>query len=370
MLSLVILTVYYEGEYPMLKTDMVKDYVHNLIREQNLNTSSKLPTEQQLADTLNLSKVTIRRGLAELREQGVLESRRGSGYYVAAPEKGGRKDITYIPFVTDGYAQNTRNMDIIRGASEYLAAHDGMLTVHLSDFQLDKEQEIVRQLYEHRFPSIIVMPLRSDGNIHFYTEMLRQGFPIIFVDLAPSNLCVNLVKSNNFQGGFLAGEYLMKTGCSRPLFVSPENCHKYFSIFERLQGFKATLSAQNIPFGKNNVLFAPIPQLKARLEEALSSPHPPDAIFACNDKTASIVLSILQELGVRIPDDISVIGFDRLTILNGMAEDITTIEQPYDQIGAKAAALALSHARNPIQPPIIYHAPVHLHVGNTTKFPL
>ena len=351
----------------MLKTDIVKEYVHNLIREQGLGNASKLPTEQQLANTLGLSKVTIRRGLTELREQGILESRRGSGYYVASPDKSAKADITYIPFVTDGYAQNTRNMDIIRGASQYLAAHNGMLTVHLSDFQLEKEREIVEHLYQRRFPSIIVMPLRSDKNIEFYIKMLYQGFPIIFVDLAPSNLCVNMVKPNNFQGGFMAGEYLLKIGCTRPLFVSPENCHKYFSIFERLQGFRTALLAQDRPFGRDNALFAPIPQLKSRMTEILSSPQPPDAIFACNDRTAAIVLNILQELGIRVPEDISVMGFDRLTILNDIPEDITTIEQPYDQIGAKAAAMALSYAQNPVQPPIVYHAPVHLHVGTTTK---
>jgi LacI family transcriptional regulator len=178
---------------------------------------------------------------------------------------------------------------------------------------------------------------------------------------------VPAVGATNRAGGYEATRYLLSLGHRRIGLI--EGTMNLGCARDRLDGYKAALREQDIPFSPVLVregLFQQ-PRGYTAAVELLTSPDPPTAIFACNDVMAFGAMEAARELGKKIPDDISIIGFDDIPQAAQVHPPLTTIRQPLEEMGRRAARMLLQIIENPEQPVEKIELPTELVVRESTR---
>ncbi len=174
-------------------------------------------------------------------------------------------------------------------------------------------------------------------------RLIEHHLPTVLIEY-PHPL-INSVEIDDVDGGRLATEYLIKKGHSRIAFLGDSDLPEYsiHPVSLRLKGFRQAMKAANIEVPDSLVRLAPYNQEQARqvARELLDLPNPPTAIFAATDFQALGVLKATRQLGIKVPDELAIIGFDDLDMSE--FEDLTTIRQHLDESGRLAIEILLSH---------------------------
>lgn len=173
-------------------------------------------------------------------------------------------------------------------------------------------------------------------------RLVNHHLPTVLIEYPHASL--NCVEINNVDGGRMAANYLLQKGHRRIAFLGDTDLPEYaiHPVSLRLSGFRQALTAEGLDLPDNLVRLAPYTQEQTRqvAKELLSLPHPPTAVFAATDFQAFGVLKAAKSLGVSVPDQLAVVGFDDLD----MAEyaDLTTICQHLDESGRLAVEILLN----------------------------
>ena len=238
----------------------------------------------------------------------------------------------------------------LRGISERLAQHGydlmlfdvetpGQRTDALRDFaQRDRVDGLL----------VISLPL-SDEEVD---ALQRDDLPVVLVDIGHPGLPHVLI--DDVRGGELATEHLLAKGHRRIGFIGdlPANPFGFMSSERRREGFRRALRAAEIEAGDDLERLGVHGREPARelARELLANGERPTAIFAACDVQAFGVLEAAEALGLRVPDDVAVIGFDDVEMAATVG--LTTVRQPLRDSGARGAELLLTAIEGDGQPPI------------------
>lgn len=177
---------------------------------------------------------------------------------------------------------------------------------------------------------LLVAPVAGEFNI---------DAPIVSIDPLASNPNYPAVHATNYQGALDAVEYLLGLGHRRIGYISGRA--ELESSNRRLQGYRDALEKAAIPIDEQ--LIAPGDYTTATgvsgARELLSLVNPPSAIFASNDQMAMGVYQVAEEMGLRIPEDLSVVGFDNITESKYMG--LTTVDQFISEMGYVATQILI-----------------------------
>ena len=234
------------------------------------------------------------------------------------------------PFVTD----------VVRGIEE--TALDNGYSVILCDSNAEPERELacVRTLREKRVDGIIVTSSRV-GNL--YVPLLEQlGVPIVLINNQHEGRYVYSVRTDDFQGGQMVGAYLASLGHRQIAYVSnPPNAH---SSLQRLAGCRAALQEHglDIPDGWIVPGDGRTGGGRTGLERLLRQPPHPTAVFCYNDMTAIGALQAVKAAGLRVPGDLSLVGYDDIAFAVFVDPPLTTVAQDRYLLGQRAMGLTLS----------------------------
>lgn len=195
---------------------------------------------------------------------------------------------------------------------------------------------------------------RVDGliilSLSFYEDEIRQSSPTLPVVVIDNDTIKHYphIMIDNFEGGQLATHYLIERGHRSIGFVGDvkNDTFGFTSTYRRFEGFQHALEEAGLPLVPEWCHFGDISQESARLSAhaILSSPRRPTAIFAAYDTLAFGTLAAAQELGLRVPDDVAVIGFDDIQTANYL--NLTTVRQHLVESGRLGARLMLDWLRN------------------------
>ena len=331
------------------KRIQVRNYITEMIDSRQLQQGDRLPTEKQLCARFGISRITAQTALEELRREGKIYRIQGGGTFVgAAPGEpsSSEKEPSFIPFIINDNASRVSHLEIINGAEEYLKSRSCYVTVHSPNGDRTEENEIIRSLIRKGVRSMMIFPFQSDVNSRFYFDLIREGIHLVFVDLIPNGLVGNLVCSNNVMGGYLITNHLISQGYRR-IAVIGGSVISAPSVQDRITGYRFALEGAGIPVDERYIrldraiatrqdVIANAPRI---LDEVLSLPEPPDALFAVNDYTAVDLFYALSQRGLVVPDDLALAGFDNLPVSAENAVPITTVAQDFRGIGYEAAKL-------------------------------
>lgn len=181
-------------------------------------------------------------------------------------------------------------------------------------------------------------------------SIATSGLPVVLVDPHDSNLKFDTVVANNYHGAYEATEYLLQNGHVRIAFVG--SIDYSFSFKERHRGFIDRMSLHKgigcVPVSIiENFDDFRIPFSKEFFLKHMASEERSTAILCGNDLTAMLVYDMLSELGLRIPQDVSVMGFDNIEKAEWVTPPLTTVNIPKTTMGEKSVELLLKRIEQP-----------------------
>jgi len=238
--------------------------------------------------------------------------------------------------------------EIIRGIDAELSAAQYDLLLYTTHRRKMKESAYVITLTRGMADGLLLVLPRDPGA---YLETLRQQhFPHVLVDHRGGDEEAPAVAAANRQGAYKATEYLIELGHRRIGFIT--GAMDQMCAQDRLAGYKTALADCGIAFDPDLVregnFFQPPGYTGA--SALLELPHPPTAIFASNDVSAFGVMEAVREHGLRIPGDVSVVGFDDIPQAAHVHPPLTTVRQPLEEMGRTATRMLLERINDPQLP--------------------
>ncbi|WEK38234.1 MAG: LacI family DNA-binding transcriptional regulator [Candidatus Pseudobacter hemicellulosilyticus] len=212
-----------------------------------------------------------------------------------------------------------------------------------------------RESYDREFIDLQYLASRSvDGllislstetkDISHLKALSAKGLPIVFFDRISDEIDTHKVVVDNFKGSYAATEHLIQNGHHRIAVLTNS---PYLSITSgRLSGYKEALAANNLPFDEQLVQHCDyggmvFEEVEAGMNTLLNLPDPPEAIFASSDKLTTGCLKVLKAKGIRIPEEISVVGFSNTDIADLIGPPLTVVRQPAFEMGQISTELLL-----------------------------
>lgn len=197
-------------------------------------------------------------------------------------------------------------------------------------------------------------------------RLIEHGIDTVLIEYSHPEL--NSIEIDNFQGGQMAAQYLLDKGHKRIAFIGDEEPHD-FEIHPagmRLKGLQAAMKKARIQSPNEYIrLFANTKEHAMQAtRELLSLPTPPTAIFAAADIQAISALKVTRELGIKVPEQLAVIGFDDIDSAEYL--DLTTVRQHLDESGKLAVEILLTHIADPSRPPQHVNLPLNIIERQTT----
>ncbi len=181
--------------------------------------------------------------------------------------------------------------------------------------------------------------------------ILNAGAPVVVADRELGGLPVDQVLVDNEQGGYLAGQYLARLGHRRiGCIAGPEGLT--LSV-ERITGFRRALAEAGIEWSASTVVHGDFHYASGEvsMRELLRRELGLTAVFAANDVMAVGAVNVLIRSGLRVPDDVSVVGFDNTLQSYAIVPSITTVAQPVAELGEISISLLLKRIKQPSEPP-------------------
>ncbi len=320
------------------KQEQAVAYLTAYIEENQLKAGDRLPTEWELAQTLEVSRTTVQGALRKLVESGAAYNRKGYGTYVAGA---GQKEGLSLPLVIADQRETTGGFEYIRGAQAYLGERNGQLLMHCTNGRLEDEQRLVTELVEKGAKRLLVLPISSTTSGAFYQRMMdEQGVRFVFIDKRPQGVHSDYVCCDNVRGGYLATEHLIRKGHTRIGFVAAS----LFSASSRLQrflGYSMALEAYGLSMEPSLIRTEDEGSENGEaVLRMMGLPQPPTAIFAVSDGLAMTCITTLIVAGYKVPEEVSVVGFDGLPFFSTGSLRLTSVRQPFYAVGYQAARLA------------------------------
>ncbi len=310
--------------------------------------NDKFPTDMELSEKFDVSRITVRQALSELISKGLLVRERGRGTFVRPGIKLPREESKVIKYHRLGlvmpWGLGTFFAPLLDAIED--VAHNQGFHVILANNREDPEVEIarVRELLNHGVDGILWMCPSKGSNYALVRKMLRAVPVVVAIDRIPDlpNLDVNLVEADNYDGMKKMVKYLIEKGRKKIAFI--RELLSVNPIDERIRGYQDGLREEGIEFSSDWIFtsrkfFRENGELCA--QKILKSSEQFDAICCTTDDTAIGAIHTLRRAGVRVPEDIAVAGFNDDPTALAVRPQLTTVRQDVKVIGKRAIELLL-----------------------------
>ncbi len=235
--------------------------------------------------------------------------------------------------------------NVIVGAQRVLRQAGYNLMIMQSGESYETEVANTRALLANRVDGLLVSMSHETNNYDHFRNFERRDVPVVYFNRVIEDLGTHKVVANDYQGAFSAVEHLIQNGYRRIAHLGgPPNL---LISQERLRGYREALKKYDLPALPECIIQGDFTAHKAAIygRHLLDLPEPPDAIFAINDPTAIEILTLAKEKGIRVPEELGVVGFSDDPIAQYIGNGLTTVKQPTTQIGEAAAAMILGMLR-------------------------
>ncbi|MBN2010770.1 GntR family transcriptional regulator [candidate division KSB1 bacterium] len=310
-------------------------------------TNDKIPTEEELAQITGLARATVRQAIQNLVNLGYLERKRRLGTFVinGSTQTETRTIIGLIvPDIRSGYAP-----ELARGAEDEAARNKHSLILCNSDDLYVKAEFHANRLLENSVAGLIFMPTAApdEQNKKIIDKFLRRNIPVVLADRTIPDLDIDYVTTNNFDGAYEITKYLIDKGHKKIAIILST---LFSTERDRLEGYKKALLDHNIPIDPEIIVSDTGPFIQNRYfkfaRELLKKRNDITAIFAGHDRIALLFYSIAKEMGIKIPEDLSIVGYDDLHFTT---VPLTTMHQPIYEMGQESLKLIMSRIRSEVE---------------------
>lgn len=336
-----------------LKKEPLYKVIYNSLKSQILNGTfpfdSQLPTEKELSNQYKVSRITSKRALNDLAEDGYIKRISGKGSFVILEKQTLKKTFTItllLPFF-----KNAGLEQYVQGIADCLKSTPFQLTTHYTQGDSLKQRQLVQSLSKETCDGLILYPDFPSTLIDLIYNLHLDGLPIVLLDKELVGLPVPVISSANFQGGYDATVYAIQKGHKNILFFSLASLLENTAVKNRYLGYLKALHEYNIkweidPYPIERPLTMDQNHLiQTFLETARHQGY--TCIFVEHDILAMELISIAANMNWNIPIDMSFIGFDDISLTHMITPKLTTVKQDFYHIGYTAAQLLLDIIADP-----------------------
>ena len=307
----------------------------------------RLPSEAQLVKRFEVSRPTAAQALRTLEREGLVERRAGSGTYLAPAMLRG-SGLRQLGLIVPGLGQ-IEIFDVICGELASLARvqdfgmHWGGTNRPRteSDMTIDEAEDLCRQFIGQGVSGVFFAPFEhtSDNeaaNRRITERLSHAGVPVVLLDRDicpfPQRSAFDLAGIDNFAGGYLLAEHLIKLGVQRLAFVTRP--FSATTMEARKAGVCSALMRHGLPVPRDFFHAGDPSDVKFVRRLVAGKTH--EAVICTNDHTAARLLQTLTRLNVATPRDLRVVGFDDVRFATLLPVPLTTIQQPCREIAVTA----------------------------------
>jgi DNA-binding LacI/PurR family transcriptional regulator len=229
--------------------------------------------------------------------------------------------------------------EIARHVEDFSQQNGYSVVMCSTDYDREKEAKYISLLRQKSVDGIILASRCK--NKELLRDLIDNRFPLALIDLHLPEFPLDSVEVDHFQGGYQVTHHLLSLG-HRTIGVIAEESR---SSQERIHGYKQALEDAGLMFEECNVITTDftVEGSKNATPKLFALKNRPTAIFACNDLLAIGVIQALRELGMSIPEDVSVAGFDNTILANATNPPLTTVDQPKQEMGRQVVDLLIKN---------------------------
>ncbi|NQX62253.1 GntR family transcriptional regulator [Paenibacillus qinlingensis] len=345
----------------------IYERIYETLREEILqrkyNIGDRVPSEKELADDYNVSRITSKKALEMLAEVGLIVRKPGKGSFVA--EEGDpsaevlsseeRAKHTLIGLVITDFG-NTFGTEMIYGMERASADNDSFLVLRRSFGLPENEEKAIRSFLELGVDGIIVFPAQGEFYNAEILKLVIQQFPLVLVDRHLKGVAAASISTDNISAARTGTDYLLDLGHKQICLLTPPPMDTT-AIEDRIEGFVRAHAERGVLVDRSlwldeimstlpNSFHQPnmdqdIEMIKAHLR---SNPQI-TALFAIEYNIALLAKAAVEQMGLQIPGDISILCFDSPSTTLGSGYRFTHMIQNEDEIGKLAVENVLKLKR-------------------------
>lgn len=313
----------------------------------------KRTTIKDIANVLNISAAAVSKAMhgdsrisAKTKEavQRVAKELNYQPNHLASALRKGKSNLVgvIVPKTNSNFFSS-----VVQNMEEVLNKAGYNLIITQSNESFQKECNSIDTLLFTQVDGIIASMANETVDLSYYEKIKSKGIPLILFDRGENDLNVDYVGINDYESSHMIVEHLISKGCKRIAHIGG---HRRTRIFNnRIRGYIDAIQKNNLPLDDNLLVESDLTLEDGRVKmtELLKLKNRPDAIYVASDYAALGALQVLNEQGVRVPNDIRLVGFGNEPFTSLVTPAITSIHQHSSQIGKLAAETFLERVENP-----------------------
>jgi GntR family transcriptional regulator, arabinose operon transcriptional repressor len=322
------------------KHQRLRDHLINQMATGRLKPGQRLPSEHFLVRTLGVARTTIRQAMASLENEGLIRRVQGKGTFVEAEVR--RKlhcgqDIfaLVVPETLGGFYPS-----LLSGFETAAGEVRHQTIICNTDNDVGRQADIVLQLLDKEVGGVAIVPASLTPTPAYQVRQFqKRGIPVVFCHRRVEGITAPLLAIPFYEAGRMAGAAFTGRGCRRVAFIAS---HRSVTVSDCLEGLRAggcEAPEELVCVGESIVPDEAF--IWESLQRLFAAAEPPNAIFASFDSLAEMVYLLLPRLGLRVPEDVSLIGFGGAWREGALARRITSVV--VDEIATGRRAVALLH---------------------------
>lgn len=363
------------------KYKMVKEKVMEWITTGQVLPGDKIYPESELVRMFQVSRHTVRLAIGDLVHEGWLFREKGVGTFCTHQTMNTHTGFNNSNTIGKSIGVITTYISdyffplIIRGIESYLSDRGYSLILACTYNNIDKEKQCLESMLNRNIDGLIVEPTKSSSynpNINYYLEFENKNIPYLMINQYYPQLFPSYFIVNDEKGGFIATDHLIKLGHERIIGIF--NTDDLQGVY-RMKGFFRAFRDNNIPSSPEMILSISTEDqtniLKDKIRKFIMSWNTMSTGIICyNDQLAITVLNILRDYKIRVPEDISIVGYDDTNLAVATDVKLTSVSHPKMNMGIEVAKWIVSAVENKFDnrktPESIIYEP-ELIIRNSTK---
>lgn len=326
--------------------DALAQRIRKSILQGDLKPGEWIGSEHDLARQASISRMSVRKASEILLEEGLIERRPGKGLFVRENHVATRTVQVVVPDL-----EYDQCVQIVRGAKKAGAERGVRVQVYDAHGSMELDIQVLRSLPRTCPQGAIIASWHHPRFAEVLYELKTQNYPFVLVDERLKDIEIPSVVADNYGGGYRAGKELIGLGHRRIAFIGNLVAD---TVRARLEGLRDAIADAGLPFDRSLVCdlqVEPTGDWQAAIDrctrQILSRSDRPSAIFFSNDAVAADAYRTLRSMKVRIPQQLSVVGFDDDPMCQYLEPTLTTVRQPSTQLGEAAMEMLLQRIANP-----------------------
>ncbi|MFL0253332.1 substrate-binding domain-containing protein [Clostridium neuense] len=353
------------------KHEIIENHFIDLIKNKKINIGDQLPSENEIASYFNVSRHTVRQALSKLSEHGLIVKEKGKGTFCIDNFEKEEKASKNIALLTT-YISNYIFPKITEGVEEVLRQKGYNLLLFNSNNDIENEINCLKSIENQDISGVIIEPAQSSINNldkKYFQEFDKKNIKYIMINAYYEELNPAYLVLNDEQGGYRLTKYLIELGHKNIAAILKKDD---IQGQKRKKGYIKALEENEVKIDETIIgeytTDTKEMSIKEFLRSILKMQSRPSAIFCYNDEVALKCIEILRKDGIKVPEDISIVGFDDSSLATASEVKLTSIIHPKKQMGIQAAKYIIGMVEGKLKKPrYVYDAELIVRDSCTKK---